>query len=117
MEQVIKSADWPQFCKEFTVRNRTRLSVVQIVKDFGARTEERGLPFIGLDVEHRAGSLPDVIILLGEESAPSDDDRHLTHSVRGVLRITLKSSQDGHDQLLEIEDATGEHTLLHLLPN
>ena len=115
MEQVIKAVEWPQFCSDFTGRNLLRPSLIQVTREFGARTEERGLPFLGIDFEHRNGSLPDITILLGEDGAHLGLDRHLNHSVRGVLRITLKSTEDGIDQLLEIEAANGEHTLLHLL--
>ncbi len=119
MEQVIKSADWPLFCREFSDRNRLRATLLQSIQPVGARLEERGLPLLGIDLEQRHQALADLLIMLGDEHRDAEgysgERRHLCHTVRGVLRITLKTNQDNTDHVLEIEASDGEHTLLHLL--
>ena len=119
MEQVIKSADWPHFCRDFSDRNRLRATLLQHIQAPWARLEERGLPLLGIDLEQRHHSLPDVMIMLGDEDRDpqpdADERRHLCHTVRGVLRITLKADQENTDQVLLIEASNGDHTVLHLL--
>jgi len=40
------------------------------------------------------------------------DERHLTHTIERAARVITKTSADGQDEALEIEDADGIKTLL-----
>jgi hypothetical protein len=111
MNQKLDRVDWANYFNEFTRRNQSRPTKLEVFGDAGAQEEERGLPFAGITIEQAEGT-PRVEIMLGGGSG----SRHLTHVVSNVHQITPKLGLDGRDEALEIIDANGETSLLRFEP-
>jgi len=106
----IKRGQWAAFFGEFSKRNQSRATRLEIFGDLGAQEEEQNLPLNGISVEETGTGAPRIEIMLGGER-PSDE-RHLTHTIARAARVTAKTGADGRDDALEIEDADGVKTLL-----
>src|SRR5215470_13631671 len=101
---------WAAFFSEFSKQNRSRATRLETFGDLGAQEEERNLPFNGISVEETGTDAPRIEIMLG--GASPDDERHLTHTIARAVHVFPKTSVDGTDEALEIEDANGVKTLL-----
>jgi hypothetical protein len=106
----IERSGWASFFGDFSKRNQSRATRLETFGDLGAQEEEQNLPLNGISVEETGAGAPRIEIMLGGFS-PSDE-RHLTHTVERAARVITKTSADGHDEALEIEDADGVKTLL-----
>ncbi|MGE0132990.1 MAG: DUF5335 family protein [Blastocatellales bacterium] len=106
----IKQGQWAVFFDDFSKRNRSRATRVEIFGDLGAQEEEHDLPLNGISVEETGPDAPQIEIMLG--GASPGDPRHLTHTIAHATRVLPKTSADGRDEALEIEDASGVKTLL-----
>lgn len=111
MDEKLDHVDWVNYFNEFTKRNQSRPTRLEVFGDAGAQEEEHGLPFTGISIEQREGASR-VQIMLGDVLGP----RHLTHVVSNVHQITPKLGLDGRDEALEIVSAEGETSLLHFEP-
>jgi hypothetical protein len=105
----IKPDQWESFFREFSKRNQSRATRMETFGDLGAQEEEQDLPLNGVSVDERGTDAPRIEIMLG--GGPSDE-RHLTHTITRAARVFAKTSADGHDEAIEIEDADGTKTLL-----
>ncbi|HKQ76779.1 MAG TPA: DUF5335 family protein [Blastocatellia bacterium] len=101
---------WEAFFSEFSKRNQSRATRLEIFGDLGAQEEERNLPLNGISIDERGIDAPRIEIMLG--GASPDDGRHLTHTIARAIHIFQKNAADGTDEALEIEDAKGVKTLL-----
>lgn len=113
MRNNIETSDWKTDLAAFGERNYmrpTRLEVLgpdrNIQSDFWL---EDGLLLAGLDFEIDGESGPSVEIMLQAPAAKPQN--HMTHSVAGVERIKLDTT-DGWDEGLEIEDKEGTVTIM-----
>ena len=106
----IDRSQWAAFFGEFSKRNLSRATRLETFGDLGAQEEEKNLPLNGVSVDEAGADAPRIEIMLGGESP--GDERHLTHTIARAARIFTKTSADGHDEALEIEDADGVKTLL-----
>jgi hypothetical protein len=106
----IKRSQWASFFDEFSKRNLSRATRMEYFGDLGAQEEEQNLPLNGVSVEETGNDAPRIEIMLGGVSP--GDERHLTHTIARAARVFAKSSADGRDEALEIEDADGVKTLL-----
>lgn len=104
---------WGPYLDEFTRRNRSRPTVLEVFGDNGALTEERGLPLVGITLEHQNGT-PIIEIMLGNHDGMTP--RHLTHMIANVRDITPKLGPDGLEEALAIVDEHGEMSLLRFDP-
>jgi hypothetical protein len=111
MNEKLDHVDWENYFNEFTKRNQSRPTKLEVFGDAGAQEEERGLPFTGISIEQQDGT-PRVQIMLGDVSGA----RHLTHVVSNVHQITPKVGLDGRDEALEIVSGEGETSLLRFEP-
>jgi hypothetical protein len=111
MNQKLDHVDWVNYFNEFTKRNQSRPTKLEVFGEAGAQEQERGLPFSGISIEQRDGHLG-VEIMLGDVSGA----RHLTHIVSNIHQITPKIGLDGRDEALEIVNAEGETSLLRFEP-
>ena len=111
MNDKIDHVDWANYFNEFTKRNQSRPTKLEVFGEVGAQEEERGLPFTGISLDQQEGA-PRVQIMLGDGSGP----HHLTHIVSNVHQITPKLGSDGRDEALEIISADGETSLLRFEP-
>jgi len=106
----VERGRWAEFLNEFSKRNQSRATRLETFGDLGAQEEERNLPLNGISVEETGADAPRIEIMLGGESP--GDERHLTHTIARVIRVTPKTDAGGRDEALEIEDASGVKTLL-----
>ncbi len=104
---------WISYFTEFTKRNQSRPTVLEVFGDNGALTEERGLPFVGISLEQENGS-PSIEIMLGGHDAT--EPRHLTHVIANVRDVMPKRGPDGRDEALAIVNGQGEMSLLRFEP-
>ena len=113
MRENIDRSVWINYFDEFTKRNQSRPTRLEVFGENGAQLEERGLPFAGISLE-RGNSMPAVEIMFGVPSGFSP--RHLTHVIENVQEITPKRGLDGREEALEIVDDQGEKNLLCFEP-
>ena len=109
MKEYIDRSVWINYFNEFTRRNQSRPTQLEVFGENGAQKEEGGLPFAGISLE-RGNGAPSVAIMFGGNGAVKS--RHLTHVVASVRQITPKRGPDGRDEALEIVDNSGEKSLL-----
>jgi hypothetical protein len=109
MKEYIDRSVWINYFNEFTRRNQSRPTQLEVFGENGAQKEECGLPFAGISLE-RGNGAPDVEIMFGSNGAVGR--RHLTHVIANVQQITPKRGPDGRDEALEIVDNHGEKSLL-----
>jgi hypothetical protein len=102
---------WANYFNDFTRRNQTRPTTLEVFGEAGAQQEEQGMPFTGISIEQKDGN-PRVEIMLGDMLGAG----HLTHVVSNVHQITPKLGLDGRDEALEIVSAEGETSLLRFEP-
>ena len=116
MKSEEQKARWKSHVEEFNRQNKARPSRLGIITP-GDRMEdywlEDGLPFAAIGLEN-GGSAPVIEIMLGAEG---DAERSVTHTVRGVKTLTLRLTDDGSDDGLDVADAEGTTTLLRFEPS
>jgi hypothetical protein len=110
MRDDVKREAWGKFLREFSDRNKSRPTWLQVFGDAGAQSEELGLPLMGLSLEERNGKAPSVQIMLGGHD--SIEPLHLTHVINQVQQVKTKVGNDGRDEAVEFIDAKGEASLL-----
>ena len=113
MKDYIDRSVWINYLNEFTRRNSTRPTRLEVFGENGAQEEERGLLFAGISLE-RGNGAPSIAMMFSARngSAPA----HLTHLIENIQEITPKQGLDGRDEALEIVDSQGEKSLLRFEP-
>ena len=109
MKENIDRSVWINYFNEFSRRNQSRPTRLEMFGELGAQEQEHGLPFEGITMRN-AGSLACVEIMLGGGDA--DRTKHLTHVIPEVEQITPKVGLDGRDEALEIVSGEGYRNLL-----
>ena len=113
MRENIDRSVWTNYFNEFSRRNQSRPTRLEVFGEMGAQEEERGLPLAGISLR-RGNGLPSIEIMFGEPKGGAA--RHLTHVIENVHWITPKRGLDGQDEALEIGDSLGEISLLTFQP-
>jgi hypothetical protein len=106
----IEQQQWKTFLEDFSKRNRSRATRLEVVGEIGAQEEEEYLPLIGVTFEPKGSAAHSVEIILGGETVK--DPRHLEHVVQDVQRIAPLSGPTGPEEGLGFEDGEGGKTLL-----
>ncbi|NOT64348.1 MAG: DUF5335 family protein [Acidobacteria bacterium] len=106
MTIAIERSAWSGYLKDFNHRNAGRTTRMEVFGEMGAQPTEHDLAFNGIALEEHGHDAPKLEIMLGT------DTRHLTHNITNVTQLTPKQSADGSDETLEIQDASGNRTLL-----
>ena len=100
-------ANWEVYLREFSRRNRGRLTRLGVVRR-GGRLEdlwlEDSLPLAGLDLDAAGAGAPLVQVMLGREGA---SERSMTHTVPHVSSVVIRLTPGGREDGLDIEDGTG----------
>jgi hypothetical protein len=109
MSEVLKREQWPIYLDYFNELNEGRLTQIKI---FDFINVERHLPFRGICLDEMGKDSPRIEIMLGGDAA--DDGPHFTHTITHVVRITRKTAAGGIDEGMEILNADGVRTALHL---
>ena len=110
MKDNIERETWALYLTEFSNRNKSRPTWLQVFGEAGAQSEEQGLPLVGISFEEKGGNAPRVQIMLGGHDAI--ETRHLTHMISNVERVTRQVGTDGRDDAIEFIDRQGEASLL-----
>lgn len=105
MKNYIEQNSWNGYLTEFTKRNMSRPTWLQVFSEQGAQSEENGLPLNGISVEMKGTDAPLIQIMLGGRE-------HLTHVVRNVETMMPQVGIDGRDEAIEFVDKNGEASLL-----
>jgi hypothetical protein len=113
MKENIDRSVWINYLNEFTRRNNTRPTRLEVFGENGAQEEERGLSFAGISLE-RGNGAPSIAIMFSASNG--DTSPHLTHVIENVQEITPKRGLDGREEALEIVDGQGEKSLLRFEP-
>jgi hypothetical protein len=113
MNQRLDRSVWINYFNEFSRRNRSRPTQLEVFGENGAQKAERGLSFAGISLARGNGS-PAVELMLG--GIDRLEARHLTHVIPDVKQVTPKLGLDGRDEALEIVGANGETSLLRFEP-
>lgn len=109
MNEKLDRSVWINYFHEFSRRNHSQPTQLEVFGENGAQKAECGLSFAGIRLERGNGS-PAIEIMLGGVDTP--ETRHLTHVIPDVKQITPKLGLDGCDEALEIVSAEGETSLL-----
>ena len=110
MKDNIEREAWAAYLTNFSKRNKSRPTWLQVFGEAGAQSEEQGLPLVGISLEERGADAPRVQIMLGGHDAI--ELRHLTHMISNVERVTRQVGTDGRDDAIEFVDKQGEASLL-----
>ena len=113
MRKKIEPLSWQSDLAAFGKRNNLRPTRLEVLGQ-GAEFEsdfwlEDGLRLAGvnLDTDGERGTYVEIML-----QAPSAATNHMTHTVAGVQRVELETT-DGRDKALEIEDEEGRVTIMH----
>ena len=114
MRKNIEPLSWQSDLAAFGKRNTmrpTRLEVLGPAREVESYFWlEDGLLLAGIDLDTQGERGASVDIMLQAPSSSSKD--HMTHTVTGVKRLELEST-NGRDAALEIEDGEGRVTIMH----
>ena len=110
MKDNIEREAWARCLTEFSKRNKSRPTWLQVFGEAGAQSEEQGLPLVGISLEEKGVDAPRVQIMLGGHDAI--ESRHLTHMITGVELLVTQVGADGRDEAIEFVDKQGEASLL-----
>ena len=105
---------WINYFTEFTRRNKSRPTRLEVFGELGAQEQEHGLLFEGIAMETDRSTWPSVDIMLGGHDAVAS--RHFTRVIADVQEITPKRGLDGRDEALEIVSGEGYRNLLRFEP-
>ena len=110
MKNNLERDAWNLFLIEFSKRNQSRPTWLQVLGEAGAQSEEQGLPLAGISLEEKGADAPRVQIMLGGHDA--FESRHLTHMISNVESVRPRTGTDGRDDAIEFVDKQGEASLL-----
>ena len=110
MKDNIERQVWAGYLTKFSERNKSRPTWLQVFGEAGAQSEEQDLPLVGISLEERGADAPRVQIMLGGHDAI--EQRHLTHMISNLERVTPQVGTDGRDDAIEFVDRQGETSLL-----
>lgn len=111
MTQEIPKQDWTKFFDDLTKRRfewRTKIEVIS--EKIGSQILDDGLPLQGITAETRSEEKSVVEILVGQ-----DREHHQTHNIKNPTKIAYLSDDDSPSGIVEIEEADGTKTLIHIM--
>lgn len=116
MKENIGREAWAGYLNNFTKRNQSRPTWLQVFGEVGAQSEEQDLPLVGISLDEKGATGPSVQIMLGDHQAHAAHDtippRHLTHMITNVEWVIPQVGADGRDEAIEFVDKQGEASLL-----
>ena len=100
--------EWTEFFDGFSRQHEGWLVTVEVLgSEIGAQIEVRELRLEGITAEVKDDDEGAISIMVGE--TPDD---HITHVITAPSHVRLEQTQEGADQALQIESASGATTLL-----
>ena len=107
----IERDQWKTFLEEFSKRNQSRSTRVEVVGlEVGAQEEEAFLPLIGISLDTKGSAASSVEITLGNET--SADPRRVELLIENVQKIAPLIGTKVVEEGLGLEDKDGNRTLL-----
>ena len=101
---------WDQYLTSLSREANAHLMVVRIESpSLGDQILARGLPLVGISVEKK-GSEQGAVEVIAERP----DGSHLTHLIREPARIYLARYEEKKEVCLDIEDKSGQKTLIFI---
>lgn len=111
MTQEIPKYRWLSFFDNLTKRRfewRTKIEVIS--EEIGSQILENGLPLQGITAEIMSDEKSVVEVLVGQ-----DRKHHQTHNIKNPTKIAYLSDDDSPSGIVEIEEADGTKTLIHIM--
>ncbi len=109
MTQIIPRNEWEDFVNDLSKRRKGWRARIEVISsEMGDQILDKGLPLVGIALEERKGRT-EIEIAVGQ-----DTGHHITHSVKNPEKISFLSEQDDRGGVLELEEANGTKTLIHL---
>jgi hypothetical protein len=103
----IPRAEWTEFADAFSRKHAGWLVTLEALDPaLGAQEIARDVPLGGITADREPGH-DEITILLAESS-----QRHATHRVVAATRLYLLQNDEGADEALEAETASGSKTIL-----
>lgn len=103
--------EWHSFTDAFTRRHQGAIARIEVVGgEIGAQVEVDGLPFEGITFDERGSAGAAVSIMAGNRGHD-----HITHTITSPLSIRVEADDEGVEEVVQIESAAGETTLLQLV--
>ena len=111
MTNEIPKQTWKDFFDEMSRERHGWQTKFEVLKDdIGAQMLSEGLPLMGVMFEEKTNDESAIEIMLGEESGAA----HQTHAIFNPTKVAFLENDRTAGGTLEIEDASGEKTLLEI---
>jgi len=105
--QQIPHQQWPAFFDSFSRQHRGWLVSLELINAGGAQALARDLALEGIDVDMKSGGEDRISIVLTNPPA-----EHFSNTITAPTRVTLKKTEEGAHEALQIESASGPTTVL-----
>lgn len=104
----IPREEWIEFFDGFSRQHEGWLVTVEVLSsELGAQVEARELRLEGITADLKGDGEDTISIMVGE--TPDD---HVTHTITAPSHVRLEQTQEGANEALQIESASGAMTLL-----
>ena|ERR1044071_1979905 len=104
----IQRDEWREFFDSFSKQHQGHLVTIEVLgMDVGDQVEARRLPLEGITVEFGNGEEAQFEVIAGERP-----DSHISHTIASPMRVWVKQTEEGADEVLEIESESGTVFLL-----
>jgi hypothetical protein len=91
--------EWNSFFDSFSLRHQGWLVTVEVLgSDIGAQVEAKQMPLEGISADLKRSGEDIISIFIGGKP-----QEHVTHTIHAPERVRLKETEDGADEVLEIE--------------
>jgi hypothetical protein len=106
--QEITRDEWATFFDGFSLQHQEWLVTVEALgAEIGAQVEARELPLQGVTADLKGDGKDSISIMVGKSP-----EEHVTHTINAPTHVRLKKNEEGADEALEIESASGITTLV-----
>jgi len=110
MKNTVERDSWARYLAEFSKRNESRPTWLQVFGEAGAQSAELDLALTGISLELKGADAPKVQLMFGGDDPA--ELRHLTHVMTNVESMAPLIGSDGRDEAIEFINKNGEASLL-----
>jgi hypothetical protein len=99
----IPRGEWAAFFDGFSQRHKGWLVTIEMLNpEIGDQIQARDLPLEGITLDRNGRGDDSIEVIAGAKA-----ESHISHSIGGPLRVWLKQTREGADEVLEIESRSG----------